>query len=147
MSNRTRRSALKTLAAVAGLSETVNASTDAVTMPYKAAVLLSPQTQDGSEITLAIWPFDVYDRSNLGPKLMFSNFLVQWVPPTGFSTGWIKVAVDSSGTVPIDLGPIPKMYAQIRRVAVDWIKAYPLPQYAMDIKPEEVLVFGGPSVF
>ena len=130
MQKTTRRSALKIGSAVA-LAGWAKAQPP---LPiYKAFVALNslsagtypmkPQNQ---------YPFDL----TVPGKITFNSSTLQWLPGRFFSL-----------FVPtVDNGPIPQMYAQIRQQVVDFLTSSFAEGGPIDIKPNEVLVMGGPSI-
>lgn len=135
MQQSTRRSALKLGSAVA-LAGFAGAQPP---LPmYKAFVALNslgagtypsdlsvPGTEPG------VYPFDL----TVPGKITFNSSTLQWLP--GFSSLFVPT---------VDNGPIPQMYAQIRQQAVDYLTSSFAEGGPIDIKPNEVLVMGGPSI-
>ena len=137
MQKTTRRSALKlgSAAALAGLAEAQPP------LPiYKAFVALNslgsgtyPSDLSGSGTEpQRLYPFDL----TVPGKITFNSSTLQWLPGRFFSL-----------FVPtVDNGPIPQMYAQIRQQVVDFLTSSLAEGGPIDIKANEVLVMGGPSI-
>jgi len=68
-------------------------------------------------------------------KITFNSSTLQWLP------GFFSLFVPT-----VDNGPIPQMYAQIRQQVVDYLTSSFAEGGPIDIKPNEVLVMGGPSI-
>ena len=129
MQKSTRRSALKlgSAVALAGLAEA-----QPPLPTYKAFVALNslsagtyplkPQNQ---------YPFDL----TVPGKITFNSSTLQWLP------GFFSLFVPT-----VDNGSIPQMYAQIRQQVVDFLTSSLAEGGPIDIKPNEVLVMGGPSI-
>ena len=135
MRKSTRRSALKlgSAVALAGLAEAQPP------LPiYKAFVALNglgagsypSDFITGTEVQ-RLYPFDL----SVPGKITFNASTLQWLP------GLFSLFVPT-----VDNGPIPQMYAQIRQQVVDFLTSRFAAGGPIDIKPDEVLVIGGPSI-
>jgi hypothetical protein len=104
---------------------------------YKAFVALNglggswPPDVVSNTVVQRLYPLDLTFRG----KIIFNNSTLQWLP------GFFSLFVPT-----VDNGPIPQMYAQIRQQVVDFLTSRFAAGGPIDIKPNEVLVMGGPSI-
>ena len=129
MQKSTRRSALKlgSAVALAGLAEAQPPPST-----YKAFVALNGLSTGTYPFKLQNqYPFDL----TVPGKITFNSSTLQWLP------GFFSLFVPT-----VDNGSIPQMYAQIRQQVVDFLTSSLAEGGPIDIKPNEVLVMGGPSI-
>ena len=130
MQKSTRRSALKlgsavVLAGLAGAQPSQSKYKAFVALNSLGAALTVPGTEPVG------YPLDL----TVSGKITFSASTLQWLP--GFFHQFYPT---------VDNGPIPQMYAQIRQQVVDYLTSSFAEGGPIDIKPNEVLVMGGPSI-